>query len=78
MKYVTPHLPAFPTGSWEYDGQGNVLPYQEPGMSLRDYFAARAMQGLISNANPDDGFNMTGISNWAYNMADAMLKAREK
>ena len=34
---------AFPTQSWEYDGQNNILQYQEPGMSLRDYFAVHAM-----------------------------------
>lgn len=30
---------AFPTQSWEYDGQGQVLQYQEYGMSLRDAMA---------------------------------------
>lgn len=82
MKYVTPHLPAFPTGSWEYDGQGNVLSYQEPGMSLRDYFAAKAMLSILT-PNPVTGqyalvtdFEDCAIT--AYKMADAMLKAREQ
>ena len=45
------------------------------GMTLRDYFAAAALQGLPA----DDG----GGSSWendaqaAYKAADAMLKARE-
>lgn len=56
----------------------------ERGMTLRDYFAAKAMQGLISspdwreNAGEDvgmDASNYTAIA--AYMMADAMLKARE-
>jgi hypothetical protein len=68
--------PAFPTGSWEYDGQNNVLPYQEQGMTLRDYFAAKAMQGLI--ASQQDGEDFTDHHcRWAYKVADAMLKARQ-
>ena len=44
----------------------------DSGMSLRDYFAARAMQALIDN----DGL-FSEIPTQAYAMADAMLKARE-
>ena len=42
-------------------------------MTLRDYFAAKAMQGLVAynNTNPFE------ISKAAYVVADAMLKARE-
>lgn len=43
------------------------------GMSLRDYFAAKAMQALI--AAPDQGTFDT-IAMDAYELADAMLKAR--
>lgn len=43
------------------------------GMSLRDYFAAKAMQGLMDAAMP-----MPEIADAAYAMADAMLKARER
>lgn len=48
------------------------------GMNLRDYFAAKAMQGL--QANPTDEVMNTGldaIAQYAYEQADAMLKARE-
>ena len=47
----------------------------DDGMSLRDYFAAKAMQGFCSNPNlkPD-----LIISEQAYKVADAMLKARDK
>lgn len=69
--------PAFPTGTWEYDSQNNVLPYQEPGMTLRDYFAAAVMQGICASG---PGSHMTNdrIAAEAYEMADAMLKAREQ
>ena len=42
------------------------------GMSMRDYFAARAMQALIDN----DGL-FSEIPTQAYALADEMLKARE-
>lgn len=50
------------------------LPGQAVNLTiLRDYFAAKAMQGIISNiiANPQD------TAKDAYTYADAMLKARE-
>ena len=57
--------PAFPTGT-------GVTPYN-PGMSLRDYMAAKALQALIDN----DGL-FSEIPAQAYALADAMLAAREK
>jgi len=53
-------------------------------MTLRDYFAAKAMQGMF--ANPEDIHiaedetypeYVADIAGCAYQMADAMLKARE-
>ena len=50
--------------------------YREaPGMTLRDYFAAKAMQGILSDPNfssPDDK-----LAEACYLIANAMLKARE-
>jgi hypothetical protein len=47
------------------------------GMDLRDWFAGLAMQGVISNLEeiftPEE-FN--GLSEMFYQMADAMIKAR--
>jgi hypothetical protein len=57
-------IPAFPTGS-------GVTPYQS-GMTLRDYFAAKAMQALLDN----DGLFVV-IPTQAYAIADLMMKARE-
>ena len=48
------------------------------GMSLRDYFAAKAMQGIMSRVDgchPAD--TKEDIGKWSYRVADAMLKARE-
>ena len=70
--------PAFPTPRYE---RGDMYSL---GMTLRDYFAAKALQvmwdayekghcGMNSNAVPD----VEIIAEDAYVMADAMLKARE-
>lgn len=63
---------AFPTGT-------GVTPYN-PGMTLRDYFAAKVMHQFLSGAVIPDGFDaaeiFSRVSVRAYEMADAMLKAR--
>lgn len=46
------------------------------GMTLRDYFAAKAMQGRL--ANPDWMASDERTAAEAYQMADAMLRAREE
>jgi len=46
--------------------------YQDSGMRLRDYFAAKAMQGILF-----EGLDESETAKNAYAMADAMLKARE-
>lgn len=47
------------------------------GMTLRDYFAAKAMQELFNNHFSTDGHYVTA-SRMAYRMADAMLAERAK
>ena len=59
--------PAFPTPEHLW----------RPGMSLRDYFAAKAMQafcGLVHYSDQDPEL----IAVCAYRQADAMLKERDK
>jgi len=46
-------------------------------MTLRDYFAAMAMQGLM-NADSKFEFSVFDIAEIAYTQADVMLKEREK
>jgi hypothetical protein len=51
---------------------------QQDGMSLRDWFAGQAMHAFLRNLPPHDVDEP--YSTWAgdaYEMADAMLKARE-
>jgi hypothetical protein len=50
-----------------------------PGMTLRDYFAAKAMEGILAGNLPitEEPEPLPLIAKAAYAMADAMLKARE-
>ena len=65
--------PAFPTESYDFERQTLV---REEGMTLRDYFAAKAMaQLMFSSPVVQDDARTT--ASWAYEYADAMLKARE-
>jgi len=69
MVVIMNNPPAFPTGT-------GVAPYN-PGMTLRDYFAAKAMQGYCSNQQHTSSCTVELTADCAYEMADAMLKARE-
>ena len=66
-------IPAFPLHNHGVQTLGMHI----AGMTLRDYFAAKAMQGLLSDPDwrQDMDFDDTALA--AYKMADAMLKARE-
>ena len=68
--------PAFPvsTGNPDAPHQDGHTTAQFPGMTLRDYFAAKAMQGLLSDPNIKASANEFAAQ--AYTLADAMLKAR--
>ena len=66
--------PAFPTGT-------GITPYKS-GMTLRDYFAAKAMQGQLSIrenliALAREQIKIEDVCLDSYAVADAMLKARE-
>ena len=64
--------PAFPTTKpLEHWGDPNQ------GMTLRDYFAAKAMQGLLAGITPTTVWSHDEAAETAYNVADAMLKARQ-
>jgi hypothetical protein len=63
--------PAFPNEG--FNGWGS--PFQ--GMTLRDYFAAKAMTGLLT-AEIVGEYSNEHVAEIAYRIADAMLKAREE
>jgi hypothetical protein len=67
------NTPAFPSPRWE--GWGSP----QEGMTLRDYFAAKAMEGLLSGLLADgQDLKWEGIAIDSYRQADAMMKAREQ
>jgi hypothetical protein len=47
------------------------------GMTLRDYFAAKAMQAFVSDPDWRSDMMLNETARVAYAQADAMLKARE-
>lgn len=69
-------MKAFPVSRYvNVDGETHDSGIQ--GMDLRDYFAAKAMQALLHDSSYSDG-NWHLESNAAYEIADAMMKAREQ
>lgn len=46
-------------------------------MTLRDYFAAKAMQGILVSGNTPKSVTNEEIARESYYLADAMLKARD-
>jgi hypothetical protein len=70
-------IPAFPQNTKIVLGAGQEI-HQGfmGGMTLRDYFAAKAMQVLMDEAN-DIAKTKLWIAITAYSMADAMLKERK-
>lgn len=70
--------PAFPFGQIsEVTGQP-VNGFYDPGMSLRDYFAAKAMHVFLMIEKEEDGTSLMDLAELSYLAADAMLKAREE
>jgi hypothetical protein len=63
------YLPAFPVTSDNYANLESV------GMTLRDYFAAKVLQGILSDSY--DYSDRDRIATKAYEFADAMLEARQ-
>ncbi|MCA7945605.1 hypothetical protein [Burkholderia vietnamiensis] len=58
-------------------GDLNQTPFIELGMTLRDYFAAKAIAGLLADPNVKLGDDRTDkVAVLAYSVADAMLRAR--
>jgi len=70
--------PAFPTPSgWNHEGKWVQDSCDFNGMTLRDYFAAKAMPIAATFYDTSDEVCNEAAA-WCYKMADAMLKAREE
>ena len=77
MSTINDGGPAFQYEVWDSEG----CPQHAQGMSLRDYFAAKAMQAMLSGhfakCGHEDYWPRPGIARAAYAMADAMIAARK-
>ena len=62
--------PAFPSGC-------EPTKYTNPGMTLRDWFAGRAMAAYCGSAEWREDTTQEQTAKAAYRMADAMLVARD-
>jgi hypothetical protein len=68
--------PAFPqNGSLQI---GDMSYQGSTGITMRDYFAAKAMLGYMTSGFANFGNNHSVFAKDAYEMADAMLKERAK
>jgi hypothetical protein len=69
-----PAFPCFNNADWQYN-------WIHRGMSLRDWFAGKALVGLIAGDAQSDVYagehGETKVAQDAYLIADAMMKARE-
>ncbi len=63
------NTPAFPAMHFD-------LADNEHGMTLRDYFAAKAMQAIIARADNRFTTTVEFVGGKSYQYADAMMKAR--
>ena len=79
MNKVDQGGPAFPNVP---DGAGDRWANWDTGMSLRDYFAAQALQGFIAsgriNTDRASSYYADSIAGNAYKLADAMIRERNK
>ena len=64
------NIPAFPAPA-------GVSHITDQGMTLRDYFAAKAMTGLLT-AELVGEYSNEHVAEISYRIADAMMKARSK
>lgn len=79
MKDGGPAFPVYP----KHSGVSSIEPKDALGMSLRDYFAAKAMQAGIAywagygSMYDEGGCTHSKLAQQAYQIADAMLAARD-
>lgn len=74
MTKITHGGPAFPVPL--HPGQSYQGHAPCDGMTLRDYFAAKALNGLLASSPSDEEISPKGVAEFAYDIADAMLAAR--
>ena len=75
--------PAFPAQPMHKFPDGAIISLNQGGMTLRDYFAAQALAGVLSSGDVDiktivsNKLAAASFTQSCYIIADAMLAARE-
>ena len=70
--------PAFPVQAYPGDA-ANPKVRPNTGMSMRDYFAAQAMNGLLANSEEfGEEVPAKELAEYAFEVANAMIEQREK
>jgi hypothetical protein len=69
-------------GGWAFprpasEGHQHGMHSPQEGMTLRDYFAAKAMAAILGSPHIPYEFEDDVLTSMSYRVADAMLKARE-
>jgi hypothetical protein len=71
-------MKAFPTPTFSINDEARVTAVGgDGGMDLRDYFAAKVMQAILTNHKLEDCDDFVVARN-AYQMADFMIEERNK
>lgn len=77
--------PAFPAYTYDNIPEGQVVRITDYGMTLRDYFAAKVMCGLLSGdkklvarERPGTDLDLKLCAKFAYDMADIMIAERAR
>jgi hypothetical protein len=76
--------PAYPSKAYKTVTFPNGQTFQEtdfgnyPGMTLRDWFAGQALQGLLAKYNLKTPGDQDTVSAMAYELADSILERRAK
>lgn len=69
---------AFPYNEKIYEGDGIYSYHSYPGMTFRDFLASQALVGIVTTmTNSNWGLIPENCAKQAYEIADAMIKARE-
>jgi hypothetical protein len=55
-----------------------IMTKNKNGVTLHDYFAAKAMQGSLANNPYGNEWRAADIAEWSYKVADAMIKKRNE
>ncbi len=70
---------AYPAVGLEFDSGGTLrLPVAHQGLTIREHFAAMAMQGILASEPDEQRWNPATLANMAAERADALIAELSK